>query len=26
MCDDGNPCTSPDTCLTGVCQPGPTIC
>jgi hypothetical protein len=26
ICDDANPCTGPDTCLTGVCQPGPIIC
>jgi hypothetical protein len=26
MCDDGNPCTGPDTCLTGACVPGPVIC
>jgi hypothetical protein len=26
MCDDGNPCTGPDTCLTGACIPGPVIC
>jgi hypothetical protein len=25
-CDDGNPCTSPDTCDQGACVPGPSQC
>lgn len=25
-CDDGNLCTRPDTCTSGVCQPGPNPC
>lgn len=25
-CDDGNPCTSPDTCSAGSCMPGPSQC
>jgi hypothetical protein len=24
-CDDGNPCTSSDSCLGGLCAPGPTV-
>jgi len=25
-CNDGDPCTNPDTCLSGACQPGPDTC
>jgi hypothetical protein len=25
-CDDLDDCTDPDSCLAGVCQPGPNIC
>jgi hypothetical protein len=25
-CDDGDACTAPDACMTGVCQAGPVVC